>query len=218
MKLRILLFIMLLSSFHFKSNAQEVDTLTRTLFVVENGDTIPMVMITPPKIVTFKFTSERQKRKYNRLTKRVVKVYPYAHAAGELMADFDEELMKIDSKKQQKKFMELAEEELKSQFESELKNMTISEGMILIKLIDRETGNTSYELLQDLKGNFSAFMWQGLARLFGHNLKNKFDPSDVEQDLMIEDIVDKIEMGVIEVEKKEVDAPTALMLEKSKLE
>jgi len=73
--------------------------------------------------------------------------------------------------------------------------MTISEGIILIKLIDRETGDCSYELISELRGSFSAFMWQSLARLFGHNLKSEYDGEG--DDAAIEEIVGEIEMGII---------------------
>ena len=83
------------------------------------------------------------------------------------------------------------EKEIKARFEGELKNLTINQGRILIKLIDRQTGNTSYVVLEELKGNLSAFFWQSLARLFGHNLKAHYDPNG--EDAEIEKIIKTIE-------------------------
>jgi hypothetical protein len=81
--------------------------------------------------------------------------------------------------------------------------MTISEGVILIKLIDRETGKTSYGLVQELKGKFSAFMWQSVARLFGHDLKDDYDPNG--EDVWIENTCKMIEDGSIPVERRQVN-------------
>jgi hypothetical protein len=134
---------------------------------------------------------------------KVVKVYPYAKAAGDVMEQYAAHLNTLEDKKEQRIFLKKAEEELKRQFEGELKQMTVSEGVILIKLIDRETGDSSYELVQELKGNFSAFMWQSLARLFGHNLKDDYDAGGDEA--ILEEIVRQIECGDIAVRTKSIE-------------
>ena len=89
------------------------------------------------------------------------------------------------------------------QFEKDLRNMTVSEGVILVKLIDRQTGATGYELLRSMKGKFSAFMWQSVARVFGQNLKDDYDMNG--EDVWIENIVALIEDGTIPVADKTVD-------------
>ena len=91
--------------------------------------------------------------------------------------------------------MKQAEKELWDRYGDELKKMTVSQGLILIKLIDRETGSTSYELVQELRGRFTAFIFQGLARLFHLNLKASYN--DDGEDQRIEDIVLLIEQGDI---------------------
>ena len=96
----------------------------------------------------------------------------------------------------------LYSKKLQSEFEGELKKLTIKQGIILVKLIDRETGNTSYELVKQLRGSFSAFLWQSLARLFGSNLKLEYDPYG--EDKLIEEIVVMIEQGVIPCEQRNV--------------
>jgi hypothetical protein len=170
--------------------------------IIENGDTIPVVMLGDAVVSQSITWNKKFQKRYNRLEPKIIKAYPYAEAAGQLMAQYDEQLKEIEDEKERKKFLKKAEKELMSQFEGELTDLTISEGMILIKLIDRETGDTSYELIQELKGNFSAWMWQGLARLFGHNLKNEYDAEGDE--LIIEEVVRRIEAGEILVDKKHV--------------
>ena len=80
-------------------------------------------------------------------------------------------------------------------FEKEVRKLTVSQGIILVKLIDRETGRTSYQVIKELKGNVTAFFWQGIARIFGNNLKTEYDPEG--EDRVIEDIVLGIEAGFI---------------------
>lgn len=140
-------------------------------------------------------------KRLKKLTKNVVKVYPYAKLTGDILADCETELAKMPDEKTRERFMDDVEDNLKEEFEGELKKLTYSQGRLLIKLIDRETGETSYELIKKLKGGFSAFMWQGLARLFGSDLKSEFDAA--EEDFMIDLIVKKIESGEIKVAKRE---------------
>jgi hypothetical protein len=113
--------------------------------------------------------------------------------AKEKLIELDEELSQIKGKKARKKFIDDVEDELREEFEDELKGLTISQGRILIKLIDRETGDTSYELVKEMKGSFSAVFWQAIARLFGSNLKSEFDPEG--EDRLINEIVLLIESG-----------------------
>ena len=91
---------------------------------------------------------------------------------------------------------------MKAQFEKDLRDMTVSEGVILIKLIDRQTGDSSYNLLRELKGKMSAFMWQGVARVFGHDLKSEYQAEG--DDVWIENTIELIENGTIPVTLKKV--------------
>lgn len=137
------------------------------------------------------------------MQRKVIKVYPYAKAAGDIMKMYEGLCAQISDPREQKRLLEQAEEELKAQFEKDLRNMTVSEGVILIKLVDRETGNSSFKLLQQIKGRFSAFMWQGVARVFSHNLKDEYEPEG--DDVWIENIVLMIQDGIIPVQLRTVD-------------
>lgn len=163
---------------------------------VVNGDTIPVVQLPSLDHVAKRtWKSRREQRKYSRLKRKVKKVYPYAHLAGQKLDQYGAQMDTITSPREKKKFYKKIEQELRAEYEGELKKLTISEGRILIKLIDRETGDSSYALVKDLRGKFSAFFWQSLARLFGHNLKSKYDPTG--EDKEIEFIVQQIERGYI---------------------
>jgi len=135
------------------------------------------------------------RRRDRRLVRNVKKAYPYAKIADRELKELDEQLAMLNSEKEQKEYINMAEKKIMDKFENQVKKLTISQGIILVKLIDRETGHTSYEVLQDLKGNVTAFFWQGIARIFGNNLKAEYDPDG--EDANIEDIVRGIEMGFI---------------------
>jgi len=173
---------------------------------VTDGDTLPYVQLADFNVIDSKyFKSNRERKKWNKLMRNVIKVYPYAKITKDLLEHYDEELKKIDSESDRKKFMKEAEDVLKNEFKGEITKMTISQGKVLVKLIDRETGQTSYELIKELRSGFTAFMWNSLALLFGNNLKAHYDP---EEDFEIEAIVQLIESGDIVVAQR--DATTAM--------
>lgn len=133
--------------------------------------------------------------KYRRTIYNVKKAHPYAVVANLRLSHLDSSLVQIDSKKERAEYIKEAEKLIMQEFEDEVKRLTIKQGIILVKLIDRETGMTSYEVLKDIRGGFTAFFWQGIARLFGNDLKMQFDPEG--EDKVIEDIVVAMEWGLI---------------------
>jgi hypothetical protein len=160
---------------------------TDTVLVVTHRPIVCM----PPYV----FVSRRQQEKYNKLVHNVKKVWPYAKIIKRVYAELVDSISKIPTEEEKKAYVKSQEKKLRAQFENELVNLTITQGRILIKLVDRETGNTTYEVLKELKGGFSAFIFQGIARLFGSNLKSEYDAK--EEDRMIEDIIVRIENGQI---------------------
>lgn len=177
-------------------SAQQLDSLHFLDAIEGNGDTLPHKELEAipvfPKPV---FENRRQERRYYRLEAKVKKVYPFAIRAGELLEKYEDEYLSTDDPKKRRKYIKQAEKELFEEYGPQLKKLSLSEGRILIKLIDRETGNTSYELIRDLKGGLTAFFWQGVARIFGNDLKEEYDP--VTEDLLIEQIIIQIEAGMI---------------------
>lgn len=186
-----------------------IDPKSKVLGVkVTEDDTIPEVNLRAVTVTDFKKErSKKYERKWNRTMQRVVKVYPYAHVAGELMREYDRQLSNLKTEKERKAYLKMAEEELKNEFEGDIRDMTVSEGHILIKLIDRETGNTSYELIRELRNGFTAFMWQAVARIFGSNLKENYDP--LGDDAIIEEVVAMIEAGELYVAERKTKTPEA---------
>ena len=134
-------------------------------------------------------------RRYYRIEKEVKKVYPFAKIAAEELRKYNEKFLNIDDPKARRKYIQRVENEFMKEYEDKFRHFTISEGRYLMLLIDRETQNTSYALIKELKGGFSAVFWQGIARLFGNNLKERYDP--YEKHFLIEYIVMGIESGRI---------------------
>lgn len=163
---------------------------------IENGDTIPVITLNNFQVQSKRtWKSRAEYNRFKRLEKKVIKVYPFAHLAAQKLEFYAIQLEAVESEKEKKRFYKKIEQEIKEEYEGELRKLTVSEGRILIKLLDRETGNTSYTLVSELRGKFSAFFWQGLARVFGHNLKSKYDPEG--EDREIEFIVTRIENGLL---------------------
>jgi hypothetical protein len=140
------------------------------------------------------FKTEKEKKEWNKLKRDVKKAYPYAVLASIKLKEYDAVLQTLNTEAERDRYMKKAEKELKKQFEKELQGLTLNQGRILIRLIDRETGNTTYSVVKSLRGSFSAFMWNSLAALFGSSLKTQYDPSKGE-DKKIEQIIYLIENG-----------------------
>ncbi len=163
---------------------------------VVGEDTLPVIELKGVDVVAARQFSNRLERfRYNRLVHNVKVVYPYARLAGNKFHEYSEALSQMDSERERRHFIRQAEQEIRDQFEDELRRLTISQGLILIKLIDRETNHTSYQVLKEFRGIFSAVFWQSLGRLFGYNLRTEYDAFG--EDQLIEEIVELIEAGFI---------------------
>ncbi|MEO3404568.1 DUF4294 domain-containing protein [Mucilaginibacter sp. CAU 1740] len=151
------------------------DTI-KTAMTVLDGELVPWIVEPEVKIVDTRiFASEADRLNYRRLRYNVLKVLPYARFAGQRYRQLQRDLAVTSDKKTQKQLVNKCEDEIKTLFNKEIKNLTISQGEVLIKLIDRETGQTSFAMVKELKGGFKAFMFQSVASIFGHNLKETYD-------------------------------------------
>ncbi len=172
------------------------DSLIVVAGYVEDGDTLLMVDL--PEVSVFALVwpeSRREQRRMTRTISHVKKVYPYAKLAGIKLREYEDILLAAETDRERRQIMKQAEQEINDQFGPDLKNLTFTQGKILLKLIDRETGETSYELVKELRGSFRAFFYQAFARIWGFNLKDRYDPEG--EDQLIEQIVQLIERGQI---------------------
>jgi hypothetical protein len=164
------------------------DTI-KTYMTMVDGQPTPWIMYGEIKIVDTRiFKSQADREAYTRLVYNVRRVWPYAQFAGQRYQQLQRDLALTADKHKQKELVAACNNQIKDLFKREVENLTISQGEVLIKLIDRQTGNTSYELVKQLKGGLDAFMLQSVARLFGHNLKETYD---TDEDRDIESILQK---------------------------
>jgi hypothetical protein len=168
---------------------------TRHLAELVNGDTIPVVHLECVTIYTSGiFKTQKQYEQWTRLKFNVRKVYPYAILASTKLKEYDNTLESIHNEALRKAFIKQCERDLKLEFEEELKGLTYSQGKLLMKLIDRETGKTTYEIVKQMRGGFQAGMWQAVARVFGHNMKTEYDAKA--EDALIERAIKVVEAGL----------------------
>jgi hypothetical protein len=163
----------------------------RQEWAVENGDSIAVIHITPVR----KYARKPDMRRYARLVRAVKRVYPIAEEAKVLMATMESELLALPNKKQQKLYIKGIEKRLIREYTPVLKKMTIYDGRVLLKLIDRQIDDTAYEIIKEFRGGFEAGLWQALAKMFGNNLKTDYDPD--KDDILLEQIVRLYEKGLL---------------------
>jgi hypothetical protein len=176
------------------------DTTSFTGYLVPmamiDGDWVPHVRLRQVTVLPpVRFTSAAQARRYSKLEYNIRKVMPYAIKIQQVFEDVNKSLDSIKGSKAQKAYVAKREAQLKAEFEGKLRKLTFSQGRLLLKLVDRQTGQTTYEVVKQLKGSFSAFFWQSVARIFGANLKSEYDVKG--DDWMIEDIIIRLENGQI---------------------
>lgn len=130
--------------------------------------------------------SVEEKKQLLLLRRRVLKVYPYAKLAAEKLTMLANNMDKLKTDREKKKYAKIVEKYLEGEFESQLKKLTRKEGQILVKLIYRQTGLTTFDLIKEHKSGWKAFWSNRMARLFDINLKMKYNPANVTEDYAIE--------------------------------
>lgn len=178
----------------FAGFTQQKDTVLVQAEVFK-GDTLMQKELNEVEVFP-KIRTKYQARRYNRLIRYVQKVYPYAQTAAIKMKEYEQVLIDLqDNPKEQRRVMKQVEEEIYAEWGEDLKQLTYLQGGILLKLIDRQTGDSSFELVKEFRGGFRAFFYQSFARVFGFNLKDRYNPKEDSYDRQIEHIVHLIENG-----------------------
>ena len=189
--------IVLLSAFILltagKATAQYAanDTITSTA-VIYMGDTIEAKTLQPVQHVTTESRAQAGRRaEWTRLRNAIYVTYPYAKKAAVVMNDINAHLVNVTNKEDRKKYIKSREKELKKEFADPLMNLSVYQGKVLMKLINRETGNNCYEIIKEYKGGFVARFYQTVAFFFGSNLKQPYDKNGEEAEM--EKIVKEVE-------------------------
>jgi hypothetical protein len=194
----IIFVVLLLSDFYLIAQQKpiKIDGYTILPWAVIDGDTIPNVFV--QQVVVFpqrKFASNRDYRQYQKLVRNLKIVYPYAQIVKYKISEMDRHYRTLKSNRERKNYTNQVEKELRAEFEHQLVKLTITQGRLLIKLVDRELGRTSYDIIRDLKGGVSAVFWQTVARIFGSNLKSEFNPAG--EDKILNELIILYEHGLI---------------------
>ena len=158
-------------------------------WTIDKGDTIPLVHILPIRT----YARKPDMRRYQRLIRMVKKVYPLAKQVRIEMDEMERQLLAVKDPKEQQKLTKELQKRLIKQYTPVVLKMTFSEGKVLLKLIDRETEHTAFQIIKEFRGGFVAGFFQAMAKMFGNNLKLDYQPET--RDQLIEQIVTYYEMG-----------------------
>jgi len=176
----------------FFSYSQENKYKDLDVLIMIKGDSIPSESIDLKEITVFpsiEFKNIEDKIKYYIIKRKTLKVYPYAILASKRLTELNKRLPLIKNRARKKKYTKIVERFIEKEFSKELKKLTRTEGQILIKLVHRETGKTVYKLIKKLRNGFRAFSYSSLAKLFNISLKEAYDPINIVEDAMIEDVI-----------------------------
>jgi len=187
-------FILLLCPWIFFAQVEkEKDTTAYEYYIIE-GDSIPRTAIDLNEVLLLhklKFDSREDRKRYLILRRKTIKVYPYAKLAAERLQVLNERLATLKSKRHKRRYTRMMQKYIEGEFSDELKKLTRTEGQILIKLIHRQTGKTTFELIKELRSGWRAFWFNNTASLFDISLKSKFDPLNNKEDYLIEDVLQR---------------------------
>ena len=176
------------------SSSQQIDHDTATDYIRIEGDTIVKGSIGLNEVLLLPrrpFKNSEQIRKYLILKRKTIKVYPYSVMASERLKSLNDRLLIIKTKRERRRYTRMVQKFLEDELTPELSKLTKSEGQILIKLIYRQTGITTYNLVKNLRNGVKAFLYNTTARFFDLNLKTEFNPEIILDDYYIEDIIQR---------------------------
>lgn len=176
------------------STSQQIDDDTATDYIRIEGDTIVKGSIGLNEVLLLPrrpFKNSEEIRKYLILKRKTIKVYPYSVMASRRLKSLNNRLLVIKTKRERRRYTRMVQKFLEDELTPELSKLTKSEGQILIKLIYRQTGITTYNLVKNLRNGVKAFLYNTTARFFDLNLKTEFNPEIILEDYYIEDIIQR---------------------------
>ena len=182
-------FLLINIFFGFYLTTFSQDQILVSPYITVDGEKILTSKI--PQFDVIDFRSNEERKSFFKLKRRVLKVYPFAIETKHKVDSLNYQLNKIGKKRKQRKHIKAVTKLVKKQYTKALKNLTMKEGRILIKLIYRETGISTYDLLREYRGWWNTTMWQTFARMYDLNLKTSFDPINVREDIFIDKIIEQ---------------------------
>ena len=197
-KLLVVFGVLLSSSFHAQDNNKSKDSIKDRSnyieyddFIIFEGDTLMIQLEELQILKKLRFKTKKDRRYYFWLRKKVFNAYPYAMMTQVKLEVINTRLKNIKSKSKRKRYTKRLQKHFEKELTSQLKNLTLTEGRILIKLIHRQTGSTSYDLLKTLRSNWKAYWSDKKAKIFKLTLKEEYHPESVNEDMLIEEILQR---------------------------
>jgi len=221
LKTGIFLPILLLSTLLFSQVERDIDSVLLTdRYIIFEGDTLLIELNEVFLLKKLNFKTDYDRRYYYWFRKKTLKAYPYAKLAADRLNALTERLENITSKRRKKEYTKLIQNYLEEELTSQLKKLTRTEGRILIKLVHRQTGDTSFTLIKNLRSGWKAFWYNATANFFKLSLKDEYDPTNNKEDFLIEDILQrafidgvlveqpsKLDFNYLELSSKWIDVP-----------
>lgn len=175
-------------------------------YIIFSGDSILIELEEVHLLNKLKFKSNYDRNYYYWFRKKTIKAYPYAKLAAERLEVLNSRLEKIKSKSKKKRYTKKVQKYLEGEFTDQLKKLTRTEGRILIKLIHRQTGITTFDLIKEIRSGWKAFWYNNTAKLFKLSLKLEYNPADIDEDFMIEDILQRAFVnGILEKQDSKLE-------------
>lgn len=201
MKNAIVLFLFLLS-LTTSSQVKDSIPLSEKYILIKIGDTLTIDLDEVKLLPKTKFKSKEDINYYYWFRKKVFKAYPFAILASKRLDTLNVRLSKIKGNRNKKKYIKIIQRYLEGEFTDQLKSMTRTEGRILIKLIHRQTGKTTFDQIKELRSGWRAFWYNTTANLFKMSLKSEYHPETINEDFLIEDILQRAFIKEILIEQE----------------
>lgn len=204
--MKFLIYIVALFPVILFSQVHEIEQDTTSIeYLIIEGDSIPRRAIDLDEVMLLhklEFGNREERIRYLILRRKTIKVYPYAKMAAERLDSMNTHLKTLKRNRQKKRYTKKIQKFIEGEFSTELKKLTRTEGQILVKLIDRQTGETAFDLVKELRSGWRAFWYNTTASMFDISLKREFDPVNVKEDYLIEDILQRsFQAGLLERQK-----------------
>lgn len=202
--------IFVLFPFILFSQVVEIEQDTTSIeYLIIKGDSIPRRAIDLDEVMLLhklKFGNREERIRYLILRRKTIKVYPYAKMAAERLDSMNTHLKTLKRNRQKKRYTKKIQKFIEGEFSTELKKLTRTEGQILVKLIHRQTGETAFDLVKELRSGWRAFWYNTTASMFDISLKREFNPINVKEDYLIEDILQRsFQAGRLERQKPAIE-------------
>ncbi|MBC7641931.1 MAG: DUF4294 domain-containing protein [Flavobacterium sp.] len=189
--MKILNFFVIIFVVSLTANAQLVakDTVKMGYKLSDNDTIISSPVLLQEVIISKEKLDPEAKKQFLLLQNRVWRVYPYAKVAADRLTALNKNMASLQTNREKKKYLKIVENYLEDEFTAQLKKLSRKQGQILVKLIYRQTGQTTFDLIKDYKSGWKAFWSNSTARLFDINLKTKYEPQEINEDYLIETIL-----------------------------